>query len=101
MASIEELIEMAKNPGEGGIPETWYDDLSGAHNEALSVRDAKINEISEKYESALSEVETLKAKNWDLQSLIPPVDGDSGDNATNDEPVEVGGIDSLFENPLD
>lgn len=100
MGRFEDLIEQGRNPGDDGLPETWYDDLYGAHSEELSIRDAKINETSEAHAAALAEVEALKAKNWDLQSLIPPQDGDSGENSSNDDVVEVGGIDSLFENPV-
>lgn len=98
---MRELVEQLRNPGDDGLPETIYDDLLSAHDHEVSTRDAKINQLTEDHTASLAEIEALKAKNWDLSNLLPPVDGDTDGSQREEETVEVSGIDSLFEHPLD
>lgn len=96
-----ELIEMLRNPGEDGIPETIYDDLANTYNHALETRDAKISEIEEINRERESEISRLKSMNYDLMmaSAVNEDDGESGgdeDNSADDD--EPSGIDDLFEN---
>lgn len=93
---FEELLSKLQNPGDDGLPETIYDDLRASHTgivesstAALSERDASIADLT-------SQVESLKAKNWDLYTQVQA----AGDTAPTEEPETVEGedltIDDLF-----
>lgn len=99
MADFKELVNTLQNPGDDGLPETIYDDLMSTYDHDTTTRDAKINDLSEKHAAAMAEVEALKVKNHDLYTMIPAEDGDTGSNG--DTVVEVQGVDSLFESPVD
>lgn len=95
-----ELIAMLRNPGEDGIPDTIYDDLSASYTDATSTRDAKITQSSADLESLQAELIAAKAANWDLVQQIPQVD--SSDNSGENDPSEtdaddVGDDDDFFE----
>ena len=97
---FEDLISALMNPGEEGVPETIYDDLRGAYSgvsERANSADAKIAALTESNESLLSEIATLKAKNYDL--LMSVSSDNSGDNIETDddgEDDEPAGVDDLI-----
>ena len=81
-----ELMAMLTNPGEDGIPETIYDDLSASYTEATSTRDAKIQDTSGELEAALAEIVRVKAMNYDLLIAAGVADSDdSGENEADDD----------------
>jgi hypothetical protein len=93
------LIEMLRNPPEGGVPDTIYDDLSSSYNDVLSGASAKATEADTLVQSLNAEISRLKAMNFDLLTAVPSTDpdGDEGDdNNENDDDAESGGIDDLF-----
>ena len=97
--NFEDLISALMNPGEEGVPETIYDDLRGAYSgvsERANSADAKIAALTESNESLLSEIATLKAKNYDL--LMSVSSDNSGDNIETDdgEDDEPAGVDDLI-----
>lgn len=100
--AFSDLFGMLVEPGEDGIPDTLYDDLSQAHLDEIGGRDAKIAEVTTQLEAANAEISRLKMQNYDLLMAIP-VDGeDNGDSADDsdggDSDESDGGVDSLFEN---
>jgi|SRR5690625_1669904 len=98
MAKVLELLEQLRNPGDDGAPDTIYDDIAGAYNEALEIRDAKIAELSETAQARESEISALKSANYDLlmASGTSSSDGDETDDDDDDDETS-GGIDSLFD----
>ena len=82
MADFSELMAMLVNPGEDGAPETIYDDLSASYTDATSTRDAKITETSSALEAALTELNRVKAMNYDL---LIAAEGDNSANSSNNE----------------
>lgn len=103
MASFEELMEQFRTPPEGGLPETFAEELQTAYTEDLSVRDAAVatrdQEIADR-DAAIAardaENVRLKAVNYDLLVAAPKA-GNPADNNKPDDTVEPSGIDSLFE----
>lgn len=101
---FNELIAMLRNPGEDGIPDSIYDDLSASYTDATSTRDAKIETSTGELEALKLELLAAKAANWDLMQLIP-----SGEPETNSEenaesesdPDNVGDDDDFFETKED
>lgn len=105
---FEELLALLREPGEDGVPDTIYDDLSLAHGNALSTRDAKISELDASiaetlaaHEDALmakdSEISKLKAANYDLLTSMPDNSDSDGDGDNDNGDSDTGGIDDLFE----
>jgi hypothetical protein len=100
LGAFEDAIERLRNPGEQGIPETIYDDLSGIYVSDLSIRDAKVNEQGEALKAANEEIARLKSKNYDLLMATSASNAGSetvegGNGSDNDE--SPSGIDDLFE----
>lgn len=93
---FEELLSKLQNPGDDGLPETIYDDLRASHagvvessTSALAERDTYISDLK-------GQVESLKAKNWDLYTQVQA----NGETAPTEETTEVEAdeisIDDLF-----
>jgi len=84
MASFEELLNSAKNPGDDGPSETIYDDLGAAYNDRVSAGDAKVAELSGTVDASTKEIERLKAHNYDLLSAIQQGNSSDVRNKVND-----------------
>lgn len=103
---FEQLIAMLRNPGDDGIPETIYDDLSASYTDATSTRDAKISETSSAVEELTAELLRVKAMNYDLL-IAAGVDNsdESGDDESNSDSDsdsdEIGDDDDFFEKKED
>jgi hypothetical protein len=101
MSRFDELLAAMKEPGEDGLPETIYDDLSSEYALLSENSGAKVAELESMLQEKESEISRLKAMNYDLLVAAPaneePVDEGSDD--TDDE--ESDGIDSLFESETD
>ena len=63
---FESLIAMMRNPGEDGIPETIYDDLSASYTEMSSTSGAKVEEQNALIAQLSAELTAAKAHNYDL-----------------------------------
>ena len=97
--AFEELIELLRNPGEDGPPDTIYDDLTAEYNGVFDTSQARIAE----FESALAErdaqIASLKSHNYDLLMQVradnsAEVVDEADENDV--EPDTDAGIDSLF-----
>lgn len=97
--TFEELISLLRNPGEDGIPETIYDDLSASYTDATSTRDARIQTTDTRVTELEAELLAAKAANWDLMQQIPSVDPDpgQGDNDPKPDSDEIGDDKDFFE----
>jgi hypothetical protein len=74
---FEHLLGLARNPGDDGAPETIYDDLGAAYNDRVSSADAKISELSSSLSEKDSELQRVKAHNYELLTAVQvgnPVD---------------------------
>lgn len=101
MGRFDELIELAQNPGENGIPDSIYDDLRTAYGDEMAEQ-SSLNEASTaKIQELEGRVSQLKAQNFDkmIASKAEPEPGgnnaDGADDDDNDE-GEGKGIDELF-----
>lgn len=66
-----------------------------AHEDELSVRDAKVTKTLEDLEKSKGELKDLKVHNYDLIKRIPV---ESADDAADDKPeTKVSGTESFFE----
>lgn len=96
MASIQELLEQLRNPGDDGPPDTIYDDIAGTYTSDLEIRDAKISELSEIAQSREAEISQLKSANYDL--IMASSTSEPDETEPEPEPDDAStGIDSLFE----
>lgn len=104
---FESLIAMMRNPGEDGIPESIYDDLSASYTAMSSTSGAKIEELNAMVAQLSGELTATKAANWDLLQSAPVADsGNSGDDETNDsndseDSDDIGTDDDFFEKKED
>lgn len=92
-----ELMAILTNPGDEGIPDTIYDDLSTSHSDAVGGRDAKIVEMDNQIQALTGEVSRLKSQNYDLLMSVPGEgsgETESDEGESDDSPE---GVDSLFE----
>lgn len=94
---FEELIAALQNPGEGGLPDTIYDDLRTAHTTALDGAGTRLAEAEAARDAALAEVERVKAKNWDLYQQVQANGNEGNEDDADDSEVIEGGIEELFE----
>lgn len=70
MADFNELLNLARNPGDDGAPETIYDDLGAAYNDRVTSADAKISELSQAKADADAELQRVRAHNYELLSSV-------------------------------
>lgn len=101
MGRFDELIEMAKNPGEGGIPDSIYDDLRTAYGDemAISVQEREGNNTKiQELEARVSELQTqlFDATISSGAEPEPGGDNDPDDEDDDDDDDESEGIDALF-----
>lgn len=80
-----ELLAMLTNPGEDGVPDTIYDDLSASYTDATSTRDAKIAETSTAYDALVLELQAAKAMNYDLMLSQVADSGESDENESDSD----------------
>lgn len=94
---FNELIALMRDPGEDGLPETIYDDLTSSYNLAVEGGAARASELEAANGELMAEIARLKALNFDL---LMAASGDSADESADESPTEPPGdvsIDSLFE----
>ena len=93
-----ELLAMLTNPGEDGVPDSIYDDLSNSYTDATSTRDAKITTSESRVAELELELLAAKAANWDLSQQIPVAEStDSGnDDVSNSDESDIGDDEDFF-----
>lgn len=101
--TFKELMEEFRNPGDGGLAETFAADLETEYDSDLSIRDAAVaareQTIAERDADIVArdaEVIRLKAVNYDLL-VAAPKPGEPDNDNDSDVDTEKSGIDSLFE----
>lgn len=97
MSRFDELMNAIRNPGDDGVPDTIYDDLTAEYNTVFEGYTENSKEKDEQIAHLNGEVSRLKSANYDLltkvQSGSPIEPSGAGDEGDNDEPVT---INSLF-----
>lgn len=94
---FSELLQSLQNPGEGGVPDTIYDDLTNEYNAVVEGGAAKAAEHESVVSQMADEIARLKALNFDL--LVASGVNDEPETVpddSDDEP-ESPTIDSLFD----
>lgn len=100
MGRFDELIEQAKNPGEGGIPDSIYDDLRTAYGDEMAIavqdREGHTTQIQE-LEARVSQLQTQLYDATMASGTEPEPGGDPDpDPDDDDDDEESEGIDGLF-----
>lgn len=106
---FSELVALLRDPGDNGLPDTIYDDLSTSYNDAVASGQAALAEANAAHESAIaehisaneslsSEVTRLKAINFDLLTAVS-VDAETQEQTANPtDPIgDTNAIDALFD----
>lgn len=94
---FNELVALLRNPGDDGLPETIYDDLTSSYNLAVEGGAASLSASEAEVASLREEVSRLKALNFDL---LMAAGGEKSDDEPTDEPTDPIGetsIDDLFD----
>lgn len=97
---FDELLEIGRNPGDDGHPEDLWDQLAGAHNDSLTIRDSAYTELDGKLSASAARVTELQAHNYRLMMQLegdkvedPETDADnSGEPFTGNDT----GVDSIW-----
>lgn len=103
MGRFDELIEASMNPGEGGIPDSIYDDLRLAHGDELAIAVQERDGANTKVQELEGRISDLQSQLFDktVSSAAEPAPGadngdQDGDGDDDDEDDRPKGIDSLF-----
>ena len=107
--TFDELVALLREPGEDGLPETIYDDLSASYTGAVEGGAAALTAQDEVNQAALTaqaevssaaaaelvaEIARLKALNFDL---LMAAGTETEKNETEPESTDEPSIDSLFD----
>ena len=102
MGRFDELIEASLNPGEGGIPDSIYDDLRTAHSDELAISVQKEQGATTKIQELEGRISQLQTQLYDktVSAAAEPVPGgdnaDPGDDDDDDDDDGPSGVDDLF-----
>ena len=100
---FESLIAALRNPGEDGIPETIYDDLSASYTELGSTSGAKVAEHEATIAQLSAELSAAKAHNYDLlmqssaNAGAPETEQENESEETDSDDDSIGDDDDFFE----
>lgn len=94
---FNELLALLRNPGDDGVPDTIYDDLSSSYALAVEGGAASVAAVQAQNDELVDEVARLKAMNFDLLTAVAADDStDNGEPDPTEPPGDVS-IDSLFD----
>lgn len=99
MGRFDELIEASMNPGEGGIPDSIYDDLRTAHGDEMAIAVQEREQATTKVQELEGRISELQTQLYDktVSAAAEPVQGennaDPDGDGDDDEPT---GVDDLF-----
>lgn len=94
---FNELLAQLREPGEDGVPDTIYDDLSSSYSLAVEGGAASVAAVQSALDEAISEIARLKAMNFDLLTAVASDEvTDDSDTDPTEPPGDVS-IDSLFD----
>lgn len=95
-----EMIAQLRAPGDDGVPDTIYDDLSSSYQLAIDGGMASVAERDATIADLSAQVASLKALNFDLLMAAGAENTDGDDNGSDDGPDTdaVPTIDGLFTN---
>lgn len=100
LGRLLEWLKTRLDEGEYATAETFLTDVfgkAGRYDDDISVRDAKISEIEGERDQLRSDVQGLKARNYDLLMQIPNENQGDGTVVEDvDDNGEVTHIDNLF-----
>jgi len=68
--TFEELIALLQNPGDDGLPETIYDDLSASYNGMAEGGAAKVAQLEEALAEATTKLTGVMAHNYELLTAV-------------------------------
>ena len=94
---FNELLALLREPGEDGVPDTIYDDLSSSYALAVDGGAASVAQAEAVNAELTAEINRLKALNFDL---LMAASGDTSTDETEDaatEPIGDPSIDDLFD----
>jgi hypothetical protein len=98
--TFDDLMALLRDPGEDGLPETIYDDLSSSYNSVVESGAAALSEQSATNDAAtaelVAEIARLKALNFDLLMAAGTEHTETSEE-TKSESDDEPSIDSLFD----
>ncbi len=94
---FSELLQTLQNPGDDGVPDTIYDDLTTEYNMVVDGGAASAAEHESVVSQMASEIERLKALNFDLLVASGVSDEPETIPEDSDDEPESPTIDSLFD----
>jgi hypothetical protein len=99
--TFEEILALLREPGEDGLPDGIYDDLSSSYTGAVEGGAAALSEQGAANDVAVAELSAeiarLKALNFDLLMAASGDEGATPEEETKSEPEGETSIDSLFD----
>lgn len=94
---FSELVAQLRDPGEGGLPETIYDDLVGEYEMVTSGGAERAAALQAEITALQEQIASLKAMNFDLLTASGWSASSEPDEKPDPEPDTQTGIDALFE----
>lgn len=91
MSDFHELVNRLRNPGDEGVPDTIFDDLTVTYDTAFEGWNGTVQQKDEDISRLNSEVSRLKSANYDLLTRVSngtdPLD--TGANDVDETPVTI------------
>lgn len=97
MTDFNELVAHLREPGEDGLSETIYDDLSSSYALAVDGGAARVAEVEAASTELVAEIARLKALNFDLLMAAGSEPAVESADETSTESDGEPSIDSLFD----
>lgn len=94
---FSEILQSLQNPGDDGVPDTIYDDLTAEYNSVVEGGAASAAEHESVVSQLTDEIGRLKALNFDLLVSAGVNDAPETPSDDSDDEPESPTIDDLFE----
>lgn len=94
MPNFHDLVNVLREPGDDGVPDTIYDDLTREFDTTLEGFNATTEKQNQKIAQYEAEVKRLKSANYDL--LISVGTANEAENSTENEQDKPISFDDLF-----